>query len=98
MNDPVTILSAMAEPTRLAALQILWDGGEHCVCELMNRLGASQSRMSRHMATLKAAGLVTDRRDAQWVRYRRNPKLTPVSLAIIDAVMAALPDGERDAA
>ena len=35
MNDPVALLSALAEPTRLAALRILWDGGEHCVCELM---------------------------------------------------------------
>ena len=66
--DAVVILSALAEPTRLEALRLLWDGQEHCVCELMEQLGASQSRMSRHMATLRSAGLVIDRRDAQWVR------------------------------
>ena len=89
MQDPVALLAALAEPTRLAALRILWDGGEHCVCELMTKLGASQSRMSRHMSTLKAVGLVTDRRDAQWVRYRLAPDLAPTARAIIDAVMAA---------
>ena len=83
------ILSALSDPTRLGAMQILQDGGEHCVCELMKRLDATQSRMSRHMGVLKAAGLVVDRRDAQWVRYRRNPALPQSRARIIDAVMAA---------
>jgi ArsR family transcriptional regulator len=94
----VTVLAAIAEPTRLTALRVLWDGGEHCVCELMDRLGATQSRMSRHMGVLKGAGLVTDRRDAQWVRYRRNPNLPSEVVAIIDVVMAAAPERERRAA
>jgi ArsR family transcriptional regulator len=98
MEAQVALLSAMAEPTRLAALRILWDGGEHCVCELMTRLGASQSRMSRHMATLKAAGLVSDRRDAQWVRYRLAGDLAPAARAIVDAVMASVPETQRRAA
>lgn len=98
MEYSVALLSALAEPTRLAALRILWDGGEHCVCELMVRLGASQSRMSRHMSALKAVGLVTDRRDAQWVRYRRNPKLPSATVAIVDAIVAALPVQEKNAA
>lgn len=87
------LLAALAEPTRLAALAIIWDGQEHCVCELMDLLGTSQSRMSRHMARLKAIGLLTDRRDAQWVRYRRNPELQPAWVAIVDAVLAAHTDG-----
>ncbi|PPQ25780.1 transcriptional regulator [Rhodopila globiformis] len=92
------LMSALSEPTRLAAIRILWDGDEHCVCELMRVLGATQSRMSRHMAALKVAGLVIDRRDAQWVRYRRNPALPPTVAAIVNAVLAALPDEERKAA
>lgn len=98
MQDPVALLSALAEPTRLAALRILWDGGEHCVCELMTRLGASQSRMSRHMSALKAVGLVTDRRDAQWVRYRLAPDLTSSARKILDAVMPAVSEPKRRAA
>ena len=98
MDQTVALLSALAEPTRIAALRMLWDGGEHCVCELMGKLGASQSRMSRHMSALKVVGLVLDRRDAQWVRYRRNPAMSPATLAIVDAVMSALPHPERIAA
>lgn len=85
------LLTALSEPTRLRALQVVWDGNEHCVCELMHRLEATQSRMSRHMARLKAAGLLTDRRDAQWVRYRRNPEIPQALVVVVDAVLSALP-------
>ena len=95
---PIAILSALSEPTRLGAVQILADGQEHCVCQLMARLDATQSRMSRHMQTLKHAGLVTDRRDAQWVRYRLNPNLPPATRAILEAVLAAAEADERKAA
>ena len=92
------LISAISDPIRRGALAIIWDGGEHCVCELMARLDASQSRMSRHMKTLRLAGLVLDRRDAQWVRYRRNPDLAPELVAVIDAVLAAERACESDVA
>jgi ArsR family transcriptional regulator len=96
--NAIAILSALAEPVRLEALRLIWDGQEHCVCELMKVLGASQSRMSRHMATLKLAGLVTDRRDAQWVRYRRKPELPETVIVLVDAALALPTEQERQAA
>ena len=92
------ILTALCDSTRRAALAVIWDGGEHCVCELMERLDASQSRMSRHMKVLREAGLVLDRRDAQWVRYRRNPDLSPEIMAVISAVLDAEKPLEQEAA
>lgn len=94
----VETLSALAEPTRLEAVYLLHDGKEHCVCELMKKLGATQSRMSRHMQVLKQVGLVVDRRDAQWVRYRLNDRLPDNISAIFDAVIAARRGQERNAA
>ena len=94
----LSVLTALAEPTRLAAIRILADGGEHCVCELMTQCDATQSRMSRHMGVLRAAGLVRDRRDAQWVRYRVSPDLTPELRAVLDAVLATTPQFESQAA
>ena len=64
----------------------------------MRRLGATQSRMSRHMAVLKGVGLVADRRDAQWVRYRRNPTLAPAVTAIVDSILAAMTEERKDVA
>lgn len=98
MPDITQLLAALAEPTRLRAMQIVWRGGEHCVCDLMSALDATQSRMSRHMAVLKAAGLVVDRRDAQWVRYRRNPDIPAAVIRIVDAALAAIEKPRRRAA
>ena len=83
----LAVLSALAEPTRLEAMRLLADGSEHCVCELMRKLGATQSRMSRHMQVLKQAGLVLDRRDAQWVRYRISPELSPCLARLVEAAL-----------
>jgi ArsR family transcriptional regulator len=83
----MTALSSLAEPTRLAAMRILHNGDEYCVCDLMRRLEATQSRMSRHMQVLKQAGLVVDRRDAQWVRYRIRPDLPPQLRALLVAAL-----------
>ena len=85
MDNLDTVLASLAEPTRRRALALLWTGQELCVCELMERLGATQSRMSRHMGVLKAAGLVLDRREAQWVRYRRNPGVARSEMCIRDS-------------
>ena len=98
MTDAIELASALSDSTRLGAIRLLWDGEEHCVCELMRKLDASQSRMSRHMAVLKSVGLVTDRRDAQWVRYRRNPALDPSVAAVIDAMLSLVSERERRAA
>ena len=92
------VLAALAEPTRLAVIPLLADGSEHCVCELMRKLDATQSRMSRHMQVLKQAGLVVDRRDAQWVRYRLNPEMPPEIRAVLAAVLAADAREERNVA
>jgi ArsR family transcriptional regulator len=64
----------------------------------MRELGASQSRMSRHMAVLRNAGLVVDRRDAQWVRYRMTPNLPADVAALLEAALALSHSSRREAA
>lgn len=83
-------MAALGEPTRLALVALLADGGEHCICELMPKTGATQSRLSRHMSTLKQAGLVSARRDRQWVRFRLDPEMPRAIRAIVTAALAAL--------
>ncbi|MGE4352106.1 MAG: ArsR/SmtB family transcription factor [Bdellovibrionales bacterium] len=88
MVNPTKILSALAEPTRLKAMVILWDGREHCVCEFMEAFKKSQSCLSRHMAKLKAAGLIVDRRDGQWMRYKLDPLMPHAVKTLVKAVLA----------
>lgn len=84
------LMTALADPNRRSALALLAGGEELCVCELMAALDVSQSRMSRHMAALKAAGLVSDRRDAQWVRYRIERQGSVEVERIVEAVLAGV--------
>lgn len=63
------LFAALADPLRLRAVALLVQEGELCVCELTHALQVTQPRMSKHLAVLRDAGVVGDRRDAQWVLY-----------------------------
>lgn len=63
------IFSALADPIRLRCLALMVRVGELCVCEFTHALDAPQPKISKHLAVLRDAGLVDDRRDAQWVLY-----------------------------
>ena len=62
---------ALSDETRIAILDRLRNG-EQCVCQLMDLLGAGQSRLSFHLKTLKDAGLVRDRKEGRWVHCSLN--------------------------
>lgn len=68
MKDVVRLFKALADETRLRVLKALMHG-EFCVCELVDALEVEQSNLSRHLAVLKNAGLVSDRKDGLWVYY-----------------------------
>lgn len=82
----VTVLPALAEPTRLVAMRRLAEGSEHWLCGPALRL--TRSRMSRHMQILKQAGLVVVRGDARWVRDRTDPGLAPPVARLVADVRA----------
>jgi len=63
------IAKAMAHPSRLLMLEAM-EGRERCVCELTDLVGADQSTVSKHLAVLKQAGLVEDRKEGVMVYYR----------------------------
>jgi len=68
MKILLSILKALSDETRLRIINILYEG-ELCVCDIMETLKISQTKASRHLSYLKNAGLVTDRKQAQWVYY-----------------------------
>lgn len=72
---PTEVFRALADETRLRAVVLLHGEGELCVCELTEALDISQPKMSRHLATLRDAGLVQGRREGFWIHYRIAPGL-----------------------
>ncbi|MBL4814862.1 MAG: metalloregulator ArsR/SmtB family transcription factor [Shewanella sp.] len=65
----------LSDETRLLSLLLIIAERELCVCELMQALDESQPKVSRHLAQMRKAGLLLDKRQGQWVFYRVNPEL-----------------------
>lgn len=63
-----TLFSALSDPTRLRLLNLMQEG-EVCVCFFTEILGEPQPKVSRHLAYLRRAGIVTARRDGKWMHY-----------------------------
>jgi ArsR family transcriptional regulator len=84
------LLQLLADETRLRSVVLLRDSSELCVCELVHALETAQPKVSRHLALLREAGVVDDRRDGQWVYYRLHPALPRWAVRLIeDAALAA---------
>jgi ArsR family transcriptional regulator len=73
MKDAAQFFKALADEARLKIIWLLFHHDELCVCDVMAALGITQSKASRHLATLKHAGLVTDRKDGLWSHYALRP-------------------------
>jgi DNA-binding transcriptional ArsR family regulator len=68
------VFRAVADPTRRAALETLMHGQELPVGELADRLGVGMPMLSRHLAVLRSAQLVTERRSGRQRLYRLQPQ------------------------
>lgn len=75
MMDTNILFTVLADTTRRQLLTHLLQHGESCVCELYATLDMSQPKVSRHLAILREAELVSTRRAGTWVHYRINPAL-----------------------
>ncbi|MEZ9526414.1 metalloregulator ArsR/SmtB family transcription factor [Enterovibrio norvegicus] len=87
--SPVNFYKCLADETRLKTLLLLEREEELCVCELMAALDESQPKVSRHLAQLRKCGLLTDRRQGQWVFYRINADLPAWAKDVLTTTMKA---------
>jgi ArsR family transcriptional regulator len=90
------VARALGHPTRLFLLDVL-GAQERCVCELTDMVGADQSTVSKHLAVLRSAGLVTGRRRGATTYYRiACPCLAPL-LESLGGVLRANLQAQRHA-
>lgn len=80
----------LADQTRLRMLNLLLFRGELCGCDIQFVLRLSQSNVSRHLAYLKRAGLVVDRRDGYRVFYRLRRSKDSSETLLFDYLRRAL--------
>lgn len=67
--DMERFFQALGDNTRLRLLNLMGDQ-EICVCYFVEILEQPQPKISRHLAYLRNAGIVTTRRDGKWMHYR----------------------------
>ena len=93
-----TVFKALADQTRLRILGLL-AAGEVCVCEIHESLRIPQPTASRHLAYLKRAGLVADRREGLWVHYHLATPSDEVLRTVLESTthcLTHLPTTARD--
>jgi ArsR family transcriptional regulator len=67
--DMERFYQALGDSTRLRLLNLMGDK-ELCVCYFIEVLGQPQPKISRHLASLRASGIVSARRQGTWMHYR----------------------------
>jgi len=85
-SERARILKALSHPARLRIVDEL-SRGERCGCEFIPMLGLDQSVVSRHLASLRNCGILTERRDGVRILYRL---ATPCILRALDCTLDVL--------
>jgi ArsR family transcriptional regulator len=84
--DLARMFAALADPTRLRLLNLM-DGREICVCYFVEILQQSQPKISRHLAYLRNAGIVSARREGKWMHYKIERPDDAGAAAVLDATL-----------
>ncbi|MBF0094829.1 MAG: winged helix-turn-helix transcriptional regulator [Alphaproteobacteria bacterium] len=84
---------AVTDPSRVRILKLL-ESGELCVCQITAVLGLAPATVSKHLAALKAAGLIQQRRDGRWVYYRLAERAFNVYAGPFLALLARMLDDD----
>lgn len=95
MRDAAQFFKVLADEARLKMLWLLFNHRELCVCDIVEALEITQSKASRHLITLRHAGLVIDRKDGLWSYYQLRPvddELAEQHLELLRATLAKRPD------
>src|SRR5437879_3593856 len=82
------LFRALADSTRLRLLNLM-NGREVCVCYVVEILKQSQPKISRHLAYLRNAGIVSARREGKWMHYSIERPTDAGAAAILDAALTS---------
>ena len=69
LEEKVLIFKALSEPLRIELLGIIQSKERDCVCELTEKTGMSQSKLSYHLKMLLDAGLISMHPEGKWKFY-----------------------------
>lgn len=85
MKELIKIMKALSDQNRARIIAVL-ACGELCVCELTTLLGVAQPTVSKHLRVLEDAGLVSFRKEGNWMIYRINGGKSDQAGELLDLV------------
>ncbi|RYZ92485.1 MAG: metalloregulator ArsR/SmtB family transcription factor [Proteobacteria bacterium] len=89
------MFSALSDPYRIRIVRLMLGAKEElCLCDLSEALGEPEYKISRHVKTLRNAGLLTSEREGKWI-YHSLVKNASYLKAILRAV-SLFPNSEKD--
>jgi ArsR family transcriptional regulator len=97
MKEAARFFKVLADESRLKMLWLLFHRRELCVCDIMAVLEITQSKASRHLATMRNLGIVTDRREGQWSYYSLCPvedKLAEEHIKLLKVTLSKSPEAD----
>ncbi len=80
----------LSDETRLRCLTLVYAHQELCVCELSYALALPQPKISRHLNTMKLHGLVSQRREGQWIFYSIQTNLSDFEQKLLALIVNQL--------
>ena len=91
-DELAPLFKALADPMRLRLLSLIacHDGGESCVCDLLEAFDVTAPSVSYHLKILREAGLISSERRGTWVYYRVNPDVMARMSAVLVPPASAL--------
>jgi len=89
------ILKALSDENRIRIICLLNTKKDTCVCELREVIGLSQPTVSSHLKVLENAGLISYRKEGQWVNYYINQNLDVNTLNIINNTIDCLKNDKK---
>lgn len=102
MLDEQAFFDVLSDETRRRILSLIIKEEELCVCELFFALDMPQPKVSRHLAVMRDAGVLTMRKEGTWVFYRLQPQLPLWALKVLEMMVQGVAgvsiyrqDGER---
>ncbi|MDD2605394.1 MAG: metalloregulator ArsR/SmtB family transcription factor [Desulfobacterales bacterium] len=92
MFEIMAVTKALADETRVRLLAAL-QGGELCVCQLIELIGLAPSTVSKHLSILRGARLIEGRKHGRWMYYRlTGAQAPPAARSALTWLIDALKD------
>jgi ArsR family transcriptional regulator len=84
-DELAPLFKAVADPMRLRLLSLIacHEGGESCVCDLLEAFDVTPPSISYHLKILRESGLLSSERRGTWVYYRVNPEVMARMSAVL---------------